>query len=529
MSQLLNTAVRNTTWSAVGSAGSGVLGLLISAVTIRMLGMEGAGFATAVLALRAIASVLGGFGLGSAVIREVSAVHATGDSAGVRTVAGIGLAVSLATGLLGGALLGISGDAIINWSGFVGSRVDARWFCAFSGVAFAALQWSATQQAVLEGLQRYDLRSRVLVLNLAIQAVATVAVLRFLPCLSALGVVTALAALQRAISLSFACRRVLGEWPGLAWRWPVVMRLWGFSRWLYLSALAGILMAGGDRLVLVSGFGSAALPFYVMAKRFYETVHEALIGQMAYLLPMLSAGPDVREVRVTAASLDDRLRWFVASLSGWLYLGVVTMGPALLRVMISPDFAVGARIPLFVLAMTGFLHAQALVTFYAMQAQARPHLTFALFLACGGGVLPVMYMLGCWNGFDFAVTGQLWIGLCSAGFVWFLAPAAGGPRLRSVVGPVLRPALILGMGMAANAGWLAGFYGVWPLAAMGVLMLVLYYPTLCRMERPATKRVETLARAVGILAERVGGSGHWSPVLGRLVFGRSNCDSVGWK
>ena len=503
MSSLLERAVKNTTWSSGGAVTIGVVGFILSAATIRLLGLAGAGFAAAVLALSAIAGNVGGLGFGTGLIREVSRTRATGDSEVVDEVIGLGLFVALIAGSLGMAGLLIFSESIVAWTGHLGKDGDDVLFCRIAGFTFLVSRLASSLQAALEGDQRYDLRAIVLVGSIIGQTIATITVLYLSPSLLALGSIQLLFAGLRLVAFYFLCFRLFGAFPVPKWSPHAFRRVWGFSRWIYAGGLLSILSSGLDRVVIVFIFGSAVLPVYVLSRRFYEIGHEVLVGQSGFLLPLLSGreGSSLGWI-----DLDDRLRWFVASLAGWLYFGVLILGPKLVAVLISPDFAVQSRWGILVFALTGYCHAPAIVPFFSSQARGDSRATFLFQLVAGVCVLPAMFLLGWMFGFAGAVAGQSVIAVVALGFAYVQTDQSQVPRLAGMIGPLGWPTGLLGVGSLLYCLWLFDLLPLWAMTVTGGIGIAAFFPLLCRLEGSNSGRVETLRRALDLVSARILGT-----------------------
>ena len=500
MSSLLERAVKNTTWSSGGAVTIGVVGFILSAATIRLLGLTEAGFAAAVLALSSVAGTVGGLGLGTGLIREVSRTRAAGDSEACKRVIGLGLLVALISGSLGFSGLLIFSESIVAWTGHFGTDGDDILYCRIAGFTFLVSQVSSSLQAPLEGDQRYDLRAVVLVGSLVGQTMVTVIFLSLSPSLLALGSIQLLFAGVRMTGFYFLCSRVFGAWPVPKWSLITFRRIWGFSRWIYAGGLLSILSSGLDRVAIVFIFGSTVLPIYVLSRRFYELGHDILVGQAGFLLPLLSGREEAGQRR---PDLDDRLRWFVASLAGLLCFGVLVFGPSLVAVLISPDFAVQSRWGILVFALIGYCHAQAIVPFFSAQARGDSRATFLFQLMGGVCVLPAMFLLGRLFGFAGAVSGQGVIAVVALGFTYLQTLPSGSPRVVRMIRPLSWPTGLLSIAVALYGLWLSEFLSLWMLTVVGSFGIALYFPILCRLEGTASDRVDTLRRALGLVSARV--------------------------
>lgn len=501
MSEFLQRAVNNTVWIGGSSIGAGVLGFLVSTTTVKFMGLPQAGFAVAVLSLVAIFSTLSGFGISNALVFQISQRRNQEESARARGSLEAALLVALIVGGVGGCGLWAADDLIIDFSNWDGPRGDARIFCALSGLAFATAQLGNPHQSAIEGALRYDLRGLIILSTLIFQALATVILLWAWPSLIVLAAINVATALLRTLASAWASAHVLGFVARPKWSSAALRGVWRYSRWFYFASLFALGFSGFDRMTLVTQFGSALLPIYVLARRFYEVAHDILTSQTAYFVPMIST--ILSEGDGTAVDLDDRLKWFVAALAAWLYAGVLLIGPGLLVLSVSPEFARSARVPLLIMAVVGFLHAQAIVPFYFAQAEGRPVWGFGLNAACALSV-PAMMLLGRSIGFLGAIAGQLTIGIASILFILLYSFRTGKLDLARVWTPIARPSVLFALAMALYFAWLTDRFSLMWLAGLGAAFLALYFPVLCRMERRETRRVDTLHRAVVIAETRSG-------------------------
>jgi O-antigen/teichoic acid export membrane protein len=115
-----------------------------------------------------------------------------------------------------------------------------------------------------------------------------------------------------------------------------------------------------------------------MPQRMFAQIHATLCSYFQFLFPMLASLGD--GAAKAAERLDDRLRWFVAIMSGFAYTGLALAGPLLLTHLVSPEFAERASVPLFLACLQGFIHAQMIVPYFSSWAagQGRPNAMMSL-------------------------------------------------------------------------------------------------------------------------------------------------------
>ncbi|MFM7712524.1 MAG: oligosaccharide flippase family protein, partial [Microcystis sp.] len=156
--------------------------------------------------------------------------------------------------------------------------------------------------------------------------------------------------------------KILGFLTRPSWHQAMFIELWSFGKWVYMTQIQIIFFDGVDKIFLTSVFGSSSLPFYTFAQRIYKTVHQMLAGQSSYLFPMLSAQGD--KLEVVAEQIEDRLRWFIGLIAGFVYSGLIIAGPVLLTIMVNAEFSSKASFQLFIFCWVGYIHGNAIVPFF---------------------------------------------------------------------------------------------------------------------------------------------------------------------
>lgn len=506
MSQLLSNAVRNSTWTGLGSLGSAVLGFIFAGVTIRWLGAAEAGFVIAVTTIAGINAGLSELGLGTAATRIIARAYAEQDSATVRKVGGVCCLVSGAFGVLGFALFAGGAPAIIRWAKYDGNHTVAATYCVLAGLVFFLNQLSSLCTALLTSAQRFDWTTKfTLGLNFA-QGLCGITFLKMFPSVLTVGITYAALAIIGTVLRGLAVRKVFGVFPWPLWDRGIFRELWEFGRWIYLAQITGKMADGLDKVILVSLFGSATLPFYSFAQRIYVMVHTTLVGQATYLFPMLSA--QGAELAAVAERTEERVRWFIAVIAGTLFSGLIIAGPALLTLVVSPVFAAKASFQLLVFSFVGYIHAQSIVPYFYNLSKGDAKGNSIYQIITGFGILPALWACAYLAGQQYAVFGQLMIfcgvlyiarrgysGKSASGFIrWFFKPLYSSLALM-----VAATGIHLGLAVARAS------------LVTNITVTVLFYLvvalTLARIERSllsGESRVETLGRGLSIIFRKLG-------------------------
>jgi O-antigen/teichoic acid export membrane protein len=506
VSQLLSNAVRNSTWTGLGSLGSAVLGFVFAGMTIRWLGAAEAGFVIAVATIAGINAGLSELGMGTAATRIIARAYAEQDSETVRKVGGVCCMVSGAFGVLGFALFAGGAPVIIRWAKYDGSHTVAMIYCVLAGIVFFLTQLSSLYTALLTSAQRFDWTTKfTLGLNLA-QGLCGITFLKFFPSVLTVGITYAVLAVIGTVLRGLAVRKVFAIFPWPRWDRAIFRELWEFGRWIYLAQITTRMSDGLDKVILVSLFGSATLPFYSFAQRIYMMVHVTLVGQATYLFPMLSAqGANLAAV---AERTEERVRWFIAVIAGMVFSGLIIAGPALLTLVVSPAFSAQASFQLLVFSFVGYIHAQSIVPYFYNLSKGDAKGNSIYQTITGFGILPALWACAYFLGQKHAVFGQLMV----FGGVFYLARRGySGNSASGVIGWFFKPLYSsIAMMLAATAIHVA-------LAAasahllMNIAVTVLFFLfvalTLARIERSlldGESRVETLGRGLSILFRKLG-------------------------
>lgn len=426
---LLQRTVHNSTFSGLGTVSTFVLGFVFAGLTVRYLGESRAGYLLTLQALIGLSAVLGGFGLATPSIRRVAILHGQGDLATARAVVGSVSTVNTLVGVLLSPLIVIFFPAVFAWSRLDAAYLaDAFWTTLFVAGSFLLTQAMSPWEAVYQATLRYKLIAVLATVFGLLSAIAGIVVLTVTPSMSAISATAFAVNLIRLVCDAYFVRRLLQRVPLPTWAWGEIRPMLGFGGWTYLGSLGILLFTNMDRLVLATFLGSAAVPYYALPQRLYSQIHLALASQSQFLFPMLSAYGDRAAAQIE--KVEDRLRWFVALVSGATYVGLAIVGPAILSGLVSPEFAGQATLPLTLACAQGFFHAQMTVPYFSSWAVGDGRPNAILPMANGVLVITSSVLLIPRFGFVGASLAQLWIvAMVLVHTSW----------VRRIVSPQLRP------------------------------------------------------------------------------------------
>jgi O-antigen/teichoic acid export membrane protein len=193
----------------------------------------------------------------------------------------------------------------------------------------------------------------------------------------------------------------------LSWNWKEIKPMMSFGGWVYFQTLGGFLVGRANSLVLTTFLGSAALPYYELPQRFYIQIHGALGSVSQFLFPMFSSFGD--KARAEMVRLGDRLRWLMATASGFSYAGLAVAGPMLLDRIVGPEFSANASVPLYLACAQGFFQAQDIVPYFFSWSLGQGKPNSVIELSQGVLVILTSLLLIPRIGFVGASASQLWV------------------------------------------------------------------------------------------------------------------------
>jgi len=407
---LLHRAVRNSIFTGLGTVSTFVLGFVFAGLTIRYLGESRAGYLLTLQAVIGLNALLGGFGLGTPSVRRVAILYAQGDLPKARAVVGSVSTVNILTGLLFSLLIVIFFPTVFAWSRLDPVyETDAFRATIFVVGSFLLGQVTSPWRAVYEATQRYDLITALTTAFGLLSGTSGILVLSVVPSMSAVAAIGFAINVIRLVCDGYFSQRLLEHVPLPTWMWSEIRPMLGFGGCTYLSSLGGFLFTNMDRLILTTFLGSAAMPYYAVPQRLYSQIHTALSSQCQFLFPMLSALGDRATAQIER--VEDRLRWFVALMSGAAYTGLALVGPAILSRLVNPEFARRATLPLTLACVQGFFNAQNIVPYFSSWAIGAGAPNAAAQVANGVLVALTAVLLIPRFGYVGASVAQLWIGM----------------------------------------------------------------------------------------------------------------------
>lgn len=383
-----HTSIRNSTYTTVGYTLNMLMSVVFAGLTIRFLGLSRAGFLMALQALLGVNGVLGDFGLSVPLSRRLAFFVSRHRFHYARRILGTIMTTGSVSSVLIGVLIVATFPWILHYSQLEAEyHGDAWWATLLTAIQFVLLQPSYALRSAYTSCQRYDLfHGTSIIINLASNLVR-LGVLLVWPSMAAVALATLLTTTATILFDVLWLRPLLHgvSYPALLWR--EVRQALGFGAWNWATKVGQFFYGSVDRIILTAYLGAEALPFFALPQRFVSLIHGLLAGQLHYLFPYFSALG--RDSTTIIRQVEDRVQWMLALVAVVLYGGVALFGETLLRLMISPEFAAQAMLPLQLACIQGVFMAQVIFNYYVTwsQNEARVNAIYDLTTYAGGAVL----------------------------------------------------------------------------------------------------------------------------------------------
>ena len=471
---------RNSVFNLAGGVLPALAALATVPFIVRGLGPDSYGLLVLVTAIVGYFALLD-INVTAGSTKYIAEHQARGDAQRVSQTVCLGALIYLGIGLVGAlALYGAAGwlaRVVFNVAPAQHALAESALQIAALGFLFGQLQ--SYLQSIPQALMRYDVTGRYEALfGLAIP-LGTVALLQAgWGLIAVVWLRVALSGLN-ALLLAHSVHRLL---PALRWARPdpeTLRSMGSFSAYAFLSRIAALSYAHGDKLIIGALLGMQPLAVYAVA----STVGNRVLGLMyrvsAVMFPAasaLAASGDVLRLRLIYLKAS---RYVVyVNLSALLLIGV--FAEPLLRHWVGADFATGGALVLQLVALGQFVDSLTNLPSLVNDGRGHPRITglFAAVRALLG--LALVYLLVQQLAIVGAAWGHLLSGLLmSAAFIAYVhgrtVPVALGDLVRQGwAAPMLGSAgvaLLTALLYRASAGSLRD---VLALVLLALLLLALY-------------------------------------------------------
>jgi O-antigen/teichoic acid export membrane protein len=366
---------RNSGFNLLGMAVPLLIGLFLIPITLHGLGVARFGLLSLSLTVLEY-STLFALGLGPATTKHVAEAIARSDESTSELIV-MSMIGHLVMGVIGGIVVALLAPVIVDRVFSVPPNLRAEAIAVFRliGAMVPATLLLMSLFGALEGASRFGLvnllRIPVSALSFIIPAVGVT---------YGVGLPTILSTLivARFVICGILALVVAASVPTYRWRWPTEWRrirpLLSFGAWLSVSNVVSPTIVYADRFLLGHLRGLSAVGIYSAP---FDAVMRLLAIPGSLVRAMF---PTISALQSTA-SLDQlrplfwrAVRVVVALLAGPVLI-LALFGPALLRIWLGAEVAIGAGIAVRILAVGLIINAAALVATTFIAAMGRPDLS----------------------------------------------------------------------------------------------------------------------------------------------------------
>ena len=393
-------------WFAMAAAMA--VGFFLAPFIVHRLGNVAYGVWVLTVSTIAYLSILD-LGLAGSVIRFVSKGHATQDHQGASESLSAVLWVRLQIGAL---ILVLSGGlaAVFPLLFKVPPELalDAREAILVIGVTTTISMSFGVFNSVLSALNRFDLRSYVSLIQLAVRVIGVVAVLRAGHGIVAIAFCELTAAVVGNGLLVYLVRRI---YPELSIRltkprWGVLRKIWSYSFYVFLTSVAVQLVYQTDNMVVGAFVSASAVTFYSIGNSLCRYTQQIIGAMTMTFLPAAST--------YEAAGDSSRLRALyyngtraTMALSLPIVITLILRGGSFIGVWMGPQYSKTSGTVLAILA-TSLLFSLPNVTAASIAYGVEKHQTQAKWAVAEGIVnLTLSIVLARWIGIYGVAIGTL--------------------------------------------------------------------------------------------------------------------------
>lgn len=334
---------------------------------------------------------LGGFGMGTVVVRDVSERRGCGDIEGAIAAVRNGLALTLvSTSVLCLAIVVIGIAAAPTLLAKMGSPGTII-ILFLGGAGLIALeQIDVVFASTIRGLERFDWSARLEAgskfVTITSAVIAAWISQRLGPVIAATLVVTAVRA---AIKAAMAAH-LLGTGPLLpAWEPRRIRPMLSFGLWTWIQMIGATLLGTVDRFLVGGLLGSTALAHYSVALQLAQQVHAVPAAAAQILLPRISRAARGESIaRITARAFT-----FIGLLTAALAIPIIALAYPILRLWVGASIADQAAPVLQVAVIAYILLALSSVAYFVLLGLGRAKIVAQLSLAGGIASLGMTYFL----------------------------------------------------------------------------------------------------------------------------------------
>ena len=341
------------------NTGSSVINILVALIStpfiVKKLSLEGYGIYVLLTSLIGYYSLLD-LGLGQAVVKYVAEYKAKKDTISISNSINSALFIQIFSGIIGSTILIMFSDSVIRIlhisNSFYG---DVRVAIYFSAVGFFFTMIGGTFISVLNGLQKYDITSKMNTLINLLQVLGVIVLL-----ILGFGIKTIIFYTATLAIISFCVSIILVKKNIHEWKYSPIPKkkfikiLFNFSGFLFISNISNLFSNYLAKFIISFFLGPVSVAYYAIAQKVTIAVGSILYSASNVLFPYSSEIgaeanlPKLIQILVKSSKI-------FTSVSAPLFLIIMAFSKQILSVWMGIEFAKNAWPILSILAFNGLV------------------------------------------------------------------------------------------------------------------------------------------------------------------------------
>jgi O-antigen/teichoic acid export membrane protein len=330
-------AMSNAGWNAFSTLWTIGISFVITPLLIHTMGTDQYGI---LLLIWSVTGILGlvGFGFGEATLRYIAHYFGEHDTKGVNRVMGATLTLYTLIALIVCVVVFAAAPAFVGWFNLPPSQnASFGWLLRLAALIFGLRAISLTYGAVPMALQRYDLSTKITVLQSVVRSGGYIVL-----ALASFGIVQlvvwdVLTTVATIVAQALIIRSIA---PGIklmpSFSFHGLREIAGFSVFSFLTYGFHMMQRESAKVILGSQVGPSAVAYLGTPESVALRLHMVVASGSETLMPRFSANRDPQ----TARALFVSGTWASLAVSLVLLVPLIVVLPDLLALWISPEFAV---------------------------------------------------------------------------------------------------------------------------------------------------------------------------------------------
>lgn len=390
---LLQRAVKNSGFSIAAQIVTLILGLLFAGMTIRYLGPAQAGFFLVASSILGWNQMAGAGSFKAPAVQKLAQYFTNQSFHQSRILSSTIISANLVIAIPFVIATIFAFPILFSWSKLDTTYENSAYLVVLLGsIGFFIDQWASSIRGVYEAHQRFDIAAYTSSFFGLFGNLARLFSLIYFSNMSSLAITNLIISAAWLLTDFYFVRKLLGGGFMPGWNWKELKPLLNFGFWSWIGNTSNVIYFNITGLILTKHLGSAYLPYIALPQNIVGKVHQFFLSTSYFLFPTLAAQGE--QVHEDIARLDDRLRWFMAVMSFYVYTAIYLLGPFLLKILVNKDFSDQANIALGFYCLWGIFTSQMIVNVFTTMSvgKAQANAVVDIIVSCLTIVLTFIFI-----------------------------------------------------------------------------------------------------------------------------------------